>query len=332
MLRKLFDKLVALSPATVLLVGFLVSPFILAIPTIPGFPPSLQSFLPHQLLNLTAYSVAQRQSPWFKNLLIRNFIARHDIDMGEALYENPEDYTSFNDFFARPLKRGMRLQPEDPNLISSPVDGTISQLGRIDGGQIIQAKQHQYSLKALLAGSDELAERFSNGLFSTIYLSPSNYHRVHMPTAGTLQEMIYVPGSLYSVNAKATESIPGLHARNERVISIFTTDYGDMAVIMIGAMGVGSMETVWGGRINPGRETSLLVSHGLIKTDPRTTIRKTYEDDTIYLQRGDEMGLFKLGSTVIVLLASPAMNWLYQNQPGNKIQVGDALGSNESGF
>ena len=279
-----------------------------------SIPPYLQKILPHQLINDLAYSIAEKQWPWLKNHLISDFIDKNNIDMREALYEHPEHYRSFNDFFTRPLKKGVRPLPEDPTLISSPVDGTISQIGQIENGQIIQAKQHNYSLTALLAGNKELAKTFNHGLFSTIYLSPGDYHRVHMPCNGMLKQMIYVPGSLYSVNQKTTNSIQGLYALNERVISIFDTEYGEMAVIMVGAMVVGSMETTWAGQVKP---------------KSRQITSRSYENKNIYLERGDEMGLFKLGSTVIVLFADADINWLEYHQSGNKIKMGQALGKTE---
>lgn len=279
-----------------------------------SIPPYLQNILPHQLINYLAYSIAEKQWPWLKNHLISDFIDKNNIDMSEALYKHPEHYRTFNDFFTRPLKKGIRPLPEDPTLISSPVDGTISQIGQIENGQIIQAKQHNYSLTALLAGNKELAKTFNHGLFSTIYLSPVDYHRVHMPCNGRLKQMIYVPGSLYSVNQKTTNSIQGLYALNERVISIFDTEYGDMAVIMVGAMVVGSMETTWAGQV---------------KSKSRQITCRSYENKNIYLERGDEMGLFKLGSTVIVLFADADINWLEYHQSGNKIKMGQVLGKPE---
>ena len=277
-----------------------------------SIPPYLQRLLPHQLINYLAYSIAEKKWPWLKNHLISDFIAKNNIDMSEALHENPEHYQSFNDFFTRALKKGARPLPEDPDLIISPVDGTVSQMGPIENGRIFQAKQHNYSLSALFAGNNQLAGRFKHGLFSTIYLSPGDYHRVHMPTSGTLKQMIYVPGSLYSVNAETTNDIEGLYARNERVISIFETNYGEMAVIMVGAMVVGSMETVWNGSVKP---------------LSRQITWQSYKNRTVYLERGDEMGRFKLGSTVIVLFANPEVDWLQHHQPGNKIKMGDPIGS-----
>lgn len=276
-----------------------------------NIPPYLQKLLPHQLINYLAYSLAEKEWPWLKNHLISEFITRNNIDMSEALYESPENYRSFNDFFTRPLKIGARCFPENSQLITSPVDGTISQIGQIANDRIIQAKRHDYSLTALLAGNSDLAKRFSDGLFSTIYLSPADYHRVHMPVAGTLKQMIYVPGSLYSVNSKTTDSIQGLHALNERVISIFDTEYGEMAVIMIGAMVVGSMETAWAGQVKPWS---------------RQVTWRFYDNISIHLKRGEEMGLFKLGSTVILLFANPDVNWLDNHHPGYKIKMGEALG------
>ncbi|MGI2025732.1 archaetidylserine decarboxylase [Endozoicomonas acroporae] len=275
-------------------------------------PPYLQRLLPHQLINYLAHSLAEKRWPWLKNQLISEFTARNNIDLSEALHENPDNYQNFNDFFTRALKKGARPLPEDPDLIISPVDGTISQMGAVDNGRIFQAKRHDYSLSALFAGDNQLASRFKHGLFMTIYLSPGDYHRVHMPTRGTLRQMIYVPGSLYSVNAATARDIQGLYARNERVINIFATDYGEMAVIMVGAMVVGSMETVWAGSVKPAS---------------RQITSQNYINRPVHLERGDEMGRFKLGSTVIVLFASAEVGWLEHHQPDNKIKMGTAIGS-----
>ncbi|WP_163372902.1 archaetidylserine decarboxylase [Endozoicomonas acroporae] len=275
-------------------------------------PPYLQRLLPHQLINYLAHSLAEKRWPWLKNQLISEFTARNNIDLSEALHENPDNYQNFNDFFTRALKKGARPLPEDPDLIISPVDGVISQMGAVDNGRIFQAKRHDYSLSALFAGDNQLASRFKHGLFMTIYLSPGDYHRVHMPTRGTLRQMIYVPGSLYSVNAATTQDIEGLYARNERVINIFATDYGEMAVIMVGAMVVGSMETVWAGPVKPAS---------------RQITWQNYINRPVHLERGDEMGRFKLGSTVIVLFANTEVGWLEHHQPDNKIKMGTAIGS-----
>lgn len=272
--------------------------------------PALQTILPHHLINELAYLLAEKQWPWLKNWLIHRFITTNNIDMIDAIYQNPEDYSSFNDFFTRTLREGTRPLPLDPNLISSPVDGTISQIGEIKNNKIIQAKQHDYNLTALLGGNHELADIFDNGLFSTIYLDPSDYHRVHMPATGTLRKMAFIPGTLYSVNQSSVDNINNLFTRNERVISIFDTDYGPMAVIMVGAMVVGSMETVWAGEVKTGSSDITWYS---------------YDDASVTLARGDEMGLFKLGSTVILLFPKAAIQWLETYNPNTKIKMGSAL-------
>lgn len=273
-------------------------------------PPFLQYILPQQLINTLAYSLAEKSLPWLKNWLIRHFIVHFNVDMHDAVYQNPEDYLSFNDFFTRALKEGARPLPLDASLISSPVDGTISQIGDINHGRIIQAKQHDYSLTALLGGNHELADTFDGGLFSTIYLSPRDYHRVHMPITGTLRQMAFVPGDLYSVNPGSANNIANLFARNERIISIFDTDYGPMAVIMVGAIVVGSMETVWAGKV---------------KTESSDVSWYSYDEDSITLARGDEMGRFQLGSTVILLFPKDSIHWLEQYNSGIKIRMGEAL-------
>lgn len=277
----------------------------------PGVPLLLQRLLPHKLVSYIASVLAEIKYSLFKNWMIQAFITNFDICMDDFVHANPKDYRSFNDFFTRPLKPGVRPLPLDGRLICSPVDGHISQVGEIEEGRIIQAKKHDYSLTALLGGDHQLADVFNHGLFSTIYLPPTVYHRVHMPAAGTLRKMAYVPGNLYSVNQRTVDGIKGLFARNERVVSVFDTEHGPMAVIMIGAMAVGSMATTWAGDI---------------KKDSSEVVWSCYDgDEAIKLERGDEMGRFKMGSTVIVLFTQDSIRWSEQYAPSVRINMGETL-------
>lgn len=272
-----------------------------------------QYILPHHLISRAVHYFVECEIPAFKNALINWIIKHYDVDMSEAQAEHAESYKHFNDFFTRPLKEEARPLPEQEDTIVSPADGAISQIGDIEYGRIFQAKGHDYSLIELLGGDTDLATEFMGGKFATIYLSPRDYHRIHTPAAGTLCKMIHVPGRLFSVNKGTVENVPGLFARNERVVSIFDTEHGPMAVIMVGAINVASIETVWSGLVTPHRK------------QVRTT---EYEESTtasIKLERGEEMGRFKLGSTAIVLFGEDKVNWLEQWQAESTIKMGQAL-------
>ncbi len=244
-----------------------------------------QYLLPQQALTRLAGRVANTQGGAWTTALISRFIRRYGVDMSEAAEPDIGKYASFNDFFTRALKPGVRpLAKAD---LICPVDGAISQFGPMEGEQIFQAKGHHYSATALLGGDAALAARFANGHFATIYLSPRDYHRIHMPCAGKLQRMVHVPGALFSVNPTTARGVPGLFARNERVVCLFDTAYGPMALVLVGATIVGSMATVWHGQVNP----------------PRTGDLRSwdYTGQNIQLQQGQEMGRFLLGSTVVLL-------------------------------
>lgn len=274
----------------------------------------VQHILPHHLISRAVHCFVESRMSWLKNALIRTIIKHYHVDMSEAQHERPESYGSFNEFFTRPLKAGARPLPEDPDAVVSPADGVISQIGAIDNGRLFQAKGHDYSLVELLGGDLELARSFMGGRFATIYLSPRDYHRVHSPAKGRLRRMIHIPGRLFSVNQATVEHVPNLFARNERVVSIFDTEQGPMAVIMVGAMIVASIETVWAGLVTPWR---------------RQVRRFEYGADTgqdIELARGDELGRFKLGSTAIVLFGKQQVDWLEQLQAGSPVKMGEALG------
>ncbi|MGB0360468.1 MAG: archaetidylserine decarboxylase [Endozoicomonas sp.] len=280
---------------------------------------ALQYVLPHHLISRSVHFFAESRIPWFKNTLIRWAIDTYHVDMSEAEREYPEDYIHFNDFFTRALKDGARPLPENPSMIVSPADGMVSQIGNIENGRIFQAKGHDYSLVELLGEDLQLAQDFMGGKFATIYLSPRDYHRVHIPTAGILHKMVHVPGRLFSVNQSTVDNIPRLFARNERVISIFDTQYGPMAVIMVGAINVASIETVWAGIVTP--------KHGQVETTAYGEASITVE-----LSRGDEMGRFKLGSTAIVLFGKDQIDWLEDWYSGKSVKMGEAMASIPTGF
>jgi phosphatidylserine decarboxylase len=270
-----------------------------------------QSLLPQHGLSRFAGWIANCKLAWIKNRLIHGFIRHYDVDMRLALEENPEHYINFNHFFTRALKPEIRPISAKPEDIVSPVDGCVSQMGDIDENQLIQAKGINYSLQALLAGSTKLAVPFQGGKFATFYLAPKDYHRVHMPYAGELKEMIYVPGRLFSVNAKTATELPNLFVRNERVIALFSTALGPMAVILVGAMLVASISTSWEGRIAPSSGQHIYHWH--------------YLDNKISLNKGQELGFFQLGSTVIVLFAPNRMAWSSPTS-AQKVQFGECIG------
>ena len=270
-----------------------------------------QYLLPHHLLSRLTAKLADCEWIWLKNLLIGSFISAYDVNMQEALLSDGHAYPSFNAFFTRELRPDVRPMAYGENNIISPVDGRISQIGRIENDRLFQAKNHHFSLTELLAGADQLAAQFVDGTFTTIYLSPKDYHRVHMPVTGTLREMHYVPGRLFSVSPLTTEKIPGLFARNERMIAVFETELGPMAVIMVGAMIVAGIETVWP---DPVANTAKGVS-----------VR--HYDQGVTLNQGDEMGRFKLGSTVILLFAKDALEWQQQLAADQALRLGELIGS-----
>lgn len=272
----------------------------------------LQYVLPHHLISRFVYYFVECKIDWVKNGLINWAIKKYGVNMQESEREAAENFEHFNDFFTRSLKNGMRPLPTDESLIVSPADGVISQLGDISNGRIFQAKGHDYSLVELVGGDLGLAEQFMGGKFATVYLSPKDYHRVHIPATGTLSHMVHVPGRLFSVNQGTVENIPRLFARNERVVSIFDTQYGPMAVIMVGAINVASIETVWAGLVTPNRGQATTFSYGSAC-------------QAIEIERGGEMGRFLLGSTAIVLFGKDQIEWLENWQAGSTIKMGEAM-------
>lgn len=275
------------------------------------FKITLQYIMPKHLLSRLVGKLAAARLGWFSHCLIKLFIRAYRIDMTEARYEKASDYASFNEFFTRPLKEGIRPLATESHLVAHPVDGTISQLGDITDGQLVQAKNHQYSLQTLLGGKPDTAAPFADGKFATIYLAPKDYHRIHMPLTGTLREMIYVPGELFSVNPLTAENVPGLFARNERVVTIFDTEQGPFALVLVGATIVASIETVWAGTVTPPAGKQIF--------------RWSYPatgDNAVTLQKGDEMGRFKLGSTVVLAFPANMVDYLPEQQPGTVTRMG----------
>lgn len=272
---------------------------------------TFQSLLPTRAISAFMFRLAQSRNRAFKNALMRWFMHKYAVDLGEAEYHDVNDYEHFNAFFTRALKPGMRPQPAAPNILSCPVDGTISQFGPVRQGRIFQAKGHEYTASELLA-DDLLAHSFYNGTFNTIYLAPHNYHRVHMPCSGKLRNWAYIPGRLFSVNPGTARSVPGLFARNERMVAVFDTAFGPIALVMVGAIIVGGIETIWNGRLTPPH---------LRNAQP------TYYEPMhpVVLQRGDELGRFHLGSTVILLAAHGALNWNTSLSAGREVRLGESL-------
>jgi len=270
-----------------------------------------QYLLPKKALTVFAGWVAGGRWGWITTAIIRRFIRRYQVNMAEAAEPDAASYASFNEFFTRALKTEAR--PLAPARFVCPVDGAISQFGAIAQDQIFQAKGHSYSTSALLAGQDNLAQAFQDGHFATLYLAPKDYHRVHMPCAGSLKRMIHVPGELFSVNPVTARGVPGLFAHNERVVCLFDTDHGPMALVLVGATIVGSMATVWHGVVNP----------------PRTgTVREwTYAPGEVRLRQGEEMGRFLLGSTVVLLWPKTTLAFDPEWAPSRAVRVGEKMAS-----
>ena len=253
-------------------------------------------------------------TPAAKNRVVRWFIKRYGVNMDEAVESDPEAYPSFNAFFTRALKPGLRPVDDRESVMVSPVDGTISQLGTVTNDRVFQAKGQSFSLTELLGGDAEQAKAFENGEFATIYLSPKDYHRIHMPLAGTLREMTYVPGKLFSVNPTTAEQVPNLFARNERVSCVFDTEAGPMALVLVGAMIVGSMETTWAGVVAPDTKG--------VNTSSYSQLAKP-----IRFEKGEEMGRFRLGSTVVLVMPKDAVSWQSDQVAGKTVRMGEAFGA-----
>ena len=270
-----------------------------------------QYLIPKQALTAFAGKVAGAQGGRWTTALIRWFVQRYQVNMAEAANPDVASYATFNDFFTRALKDGARpLAPAD---LVSPVDGAISQFGRIERDQIFQAKGHHDSTTALVGGDAALAAQFQDGHFATLYLSPKDYHRIHMPCAGTLRRMIYVPGELFSVNPTTARGVPGLFARNERVVCVFESEHGPFVLTLVGATIVGSMATVWHGLVNPPRVGRLWEQH--------------YEEGAVVLPQGAEMGRFLLGSTVVMLFPEGPLVFNPKWAESGAIRMGEIMGT-----
>jgi phosphatidylserine decarboxylase len=269
-----------------------------------------QYLLPKQALTSFAGRVACARGGRYTPQLIRWFVRRYGVNMDEALNPDLASYASFNEFFTRALREGARPLA-DADFIC-PVDGAISQFGAIEDDQIIQAKGHRYSTTALVGGDRTLAAQFAHGSFATLYLSPRDYHRIHMPCDGRLTRMIYVPGSLFSVNPATARGVPGLFARNERVVCVFESLFGPFVLVLVGATIVGSMATVWHGMVNPPRSAKVREWH--------------YEDQQIVLKKGEEMGRFLLGSTVVMLFPRGVMEFNPEWNATRSVRLGEAMG------
>lgn len=273
----------------------------------------LQYVLPQHGISRSVLRATRVRTPWFKDFLIRRFLALFAVDMSEAAEVDPHAYPTFNEFFTRPLKPGLRPLASGATDIACPVDGRVSECGDIDGDSLLQAKGRRYSLTELLA-QQRWAERFSGGTFATIYLAPFDYHRIHMPLAGRLLDTVYVPGRLFSVNAATAQRVPRLFARNERVLTLFDSgSFGNFSVILVGALNVGSMATVWTGDVTPAaRRTITRISA------PATSLAK-----------GEELGRFNMGSTVILLFEAGRAHWAPGVLPGAMVRLGQRLGGVE---
>lgn len=275
-----------------------------------------QYLLPHHALSRLVLAATRCEVPWWKQLLIDAFRRRFDVSLNEAQQTDARAFPSFNAFFTRALKPEARPISDSPGSIACPVDGRISQLGEIRDGRIFQAKGRDYSLLELLGGAADLAEHFQDGEFSTLYLSPRDYHRIHMPLAGRLTDMIYVPGRLFSVAPHTVRRVPHVFARNERLIALFDTEAGPMAMILVGALFVACIETVWAGVVTP--------------PHVHRVRRQSFADRPVQLARGAEMGRFNMGSTVILLFGRNRMAWEAGLGAGRAVRMGQALGQRHS--
>ena len=268
-----------------------------------------QYLLPKQALTAAAGRLASARTGALTTAMVRRFVARYGVNMAEAANPDPASYASFNEFFTRPLRAGARPLAQADWIC--PVDGAISQFGPIEHGQIFQAKGHQYSATALLGGDATLAAAFNDGHFATLYLSPRDYHRIHMPCTGRLLRMVHVPGALFSVNPTTARGVPGLFARNERVVCVFEGAQGPFVMVLVGATIVGSMATVWHGMVNPPR--------------PGHLRQWDYAEQAITLQQGEEMGRFLLGSTVVMLFPPGPLAFTPDWAPARPIRMGEAM-------
>lgn len=276
---------------------------------------ALHYLLPQLAITRAAGWLAERRWGSVTHFIIKAFAKQYQVNLAEAEKSSPSDYATFNEFFIRPLKAGVRPIEAAPDYLCLPADGRVSESGKIDANRLIQAKGHFFTLETLLAEDTEMAAKFQDGDFITTYLSPSDYHRVHMPCDATLRKMVYVPGELFSVNPFLAEHVPNLFARNERLICEFETEFGPMVQILVGATVTASMSTVWAGVVNPPRPDEVVEYH-----------YNTEGEGVIRLSKGEEMGAFRLGSTVINLFPKGAVALEPQLQAGEKTRMGEKLG------
>ncbi len=277
----------------------------------PNIAILMQYILPKQLITIVAGKLANKKAGMLTTVVIKWFIKRYQVNMNEAENSDPASYASFNEFFTRSLK--LKSRPLATSDFICPVDGAVSQIGKINDDQILQAKGHNYTTLALLAGNMPLAEQFKNGSFACLYLSPKDYHRIHMPCTGALKSMTYVPGDLFSVNPNTAANVPNLFARNERVVCEFVSEtHGTFIMVLVGATIVGSMATVWHGLVNP----------------PRSKQVRTwdYSDKRISFAKGEEMGRFLLGSTVVMLFEKDTLTFNANWKPTGNVRLGEVLG------
>lgn len=277
-----------------------------------------QYIIPQHGLSRIIGSIISSRQEKLKNYLIDFFIKRYQVDMRDAIETNPHAYSDFNSFFTRKLRPETRPIVQGEDTIACPADGLISEFGTINDSMLLQAKNHQYSITDILGGLKDEAATFINGEFATIYLAPKDYHRVHIPISGELRKMIHVPGKLFSVNLCTADHVPNLFARNERVICIFDTKFGPMAVILVGAMIVASIHTVWAGAITPSAKKQITIWN--------------YPDNhtPLILQKGAELGHFQLGSTVIVLFGPNTIKWTGTLQKNQSVKMGQLIGEKVS--
>ena len=269
----------------------------------------LQYVLPQHALSRLILAATRVRTPWFKNLLTRGFLWLFSVDMSEAAETDPYRYGSFNEFFTRALRAEARPIDGAPDTIASAVDGMVSECGAIDHDRLLQAKGRQYTLGELLA-QQPWARSFEGGSFATVYLAPFNYHRIHMPVRGRLRDTVYVPGRLFSVNSTTARCVPRLFARNERVLTLFDTEFGQFALVMVGALNVGSMATEWAGDITP-------AARRIVTRIPGPAVT---------LDKGAELGRFNMGSTVILLFEPQQVRWHPLLRAGSVLQLGQAIG------
>jgi phosphatidylserine decarboxylase len=273
-----------------------------------------QYLLPHHAVTALVHRATRVRNPFWKDLWIRTFLRIYGVDLGEALEPDPHAYPDFNAFFTRALRPGVRPVTEAPGAVACPVDGVVSQAGVIRDGRIVQAKGREFSAQELLGGSAEHAEPFAGGRFATLYLSPRDYHRVHMPLTGRLTAMVYVPGRLFGVGAHTARAIPNVYARNERVAALFATEAGPMAVVLVGAMFVAAIETAWAGLVTPPRGREVRITDYSSAPEP------------VVLPRGAELGRFNMGSTVIVLYGRDRVEWAPWLAAGARVRTGQGIG------